>query len=390
MTARVMRSVRQRLLPPVALALALAATGAAADPATSCARWPAWEDFRATFVSDDGRVIDRRSPRRHTVSEGQAYALLFALAADDRASFATILRWTTDNLAQGDLSLHLPAWQWGRRDPGDWGPLDANPATDADLWIAYALAEAGRRWNVPRYRTLSHAVGALVLTQSVAELPGLGPVLLPAPRGFQDAAGRTRLNPAYLPIQLLRALAAAHPDQRERWQRLTDSSIRVLRRSAPRGLAPDWVRVDRHGRFGFEDRAAATGSYDAIRVYLWLGLLHPADPARAELYRHFRPMAQLIRHHGGPPERIDVQRGRALDDDIPGAFSAAVAPWLERIDTRLARRQWQRAAALPPARDEYYGRALVLLAQGWREGRLRFGVNGELLRPEGPCVAVAG
>lgn len=387
MTAGLMRCIRQRLLP---VALAMTATGAAAEAAASCARWPAWEDFRAMFVSQDGRVIDRHSPRRHTVSEGQAYALLFALVADDRASFDVILRWTSNNLAQGDLSHHLPAWQWGRRDQGDWGPLDANPATDADLWIAFVLAEAAQHWNVPEYRTLSHAISAQVLSRSVVDLPGLGPVLLPAPRGFQDAAGHTRLNPAYLPIQVLRALATAHPDQHDRWQALAGSSIEVLRRSAPRGLAPDWVRVDRHGRFGFEHPAAAIGSYDAIRVYLWLGLLHPADPARPALSRHFRRMARLVRVHGGPPERVDARTGRALDDSAPGAFSAAVAPWLEQVDAPLARRQWQRAALQPPGRDEYYGRALVLLAQGWREGRLRFAPNGQLLRSEGSCVAQTG
>jgi endo-1,4-beta-D-glucanase Y len=37
--------------------------------------WPAWDAFRLQFISADGRVVDIGSPRSHTVSEGQAYAL---------------------------------------------------------------------------------------------------------------------------------------------------------------------------------------------------------------------------------------------------------------------------------------------------------------------------
>ena len=389
MGSTVVCGVHRRAALP--LALALLASGAAADVrAGACAGWPAWTGFRESFVSGDGRVIDRSTPRQHTVSEAQAYALVFALAADERGDFERILAWTTDNLAGGDLTQHLPAWQWGRRDDGSWGPLDANSATDADLWLAWALAQASRHWNAPGYLDLSHAIAARVLRDSVADVPRLGPVLLPAPEGFRDADGGVRLDPAYLPLQVLRGLAAAHAEQRERWQALTDSTIEVLHRSAPRGLAPDWVRVDRDGRFGFTTPADAVGSYDAIRVYLWLGLLNPAEPARAALLRRFRPMARLVRRLGGPPERVDARTGHAWRGDAPGAFSAAVAPWLSGTEPGLARRQWQRATERAPARDEYYGRALVLFAEGWREGRLRFGPAGELLRTEERCVANDG
>jgi endo-1,4-beta-D-glucanase Y len=261
-------------------------------------------------------------------------------------------------------------------------PAGRQSATDADLWIALRVGRSGPALGHPGYLARSNAVGDLVLRQSVAELPGLGPVLLPAPQGFGAAPGPWRLNPGYLPIQVLRGLAAAHPDQRERWLALLASSVAVLHGAAPGGIAPDWVRVDDRGAFTFDDGAPATGSYGAIRVYLWLGMLHAADPERAALLRRFQPMARVIRRAGQPPERIDVLGGRVLDANAPGAFSAAVAPWLEQAEARAARRQWQRAMQLAPAREEYFGRALLLLAQGWREGRLRFGPDGELLRQE--------
>jgi len=371
------------------VALLCAAAAVRAD-AAGCSGWPAWEAFRTRFVSDDGRVIDWTTPRRHTVSEAQAYALLFALAADDRLSFDRVLTWTKNNLAQGDLTRHLPAWQWGQREDGSYGPLDANAATDADLWIAYALAEGGRIWREPTLTALSHALGAQILRDSAAELPGLGLVLLPGPVGFADANGGWRLNPSYLPLQALRGLAGAHPDQRALWLEVVGSSIAVLQQSAPGGYAPDWVHVDGRGAFGFDEQAPPVGSYGAIRVYLWLGLLDPADPARATLLKQFEPMARRIARDGQPAERIDASTGAVLAPRSPGSFSAAVAPWLQQVDARTARRQWQRAARLMPDPDSYYSNALLLLAQGWREGRLRFDAEGRLLRREAQCRARVG
>lgn len=57
---------------------------ALAADTTACLAWPAWEDFKATFLSQDGRVIDLSTPQQQSTSEGQAYALFFALVADDR------------------------------------------------------------------------------------------------------------------------------------------------------------------------------------------------------------------------------------------------------------------------------------------------------------------
>jgi endoglucanase len=79
--------------------------------------WLAWEAFAKVFVQADGRVIDRTAGDRST-SEAQAYGLFFALVANDRPRFERILGWTANNLAQGDLSTHLPAWLWGSTDGG--------------------------------------------------------------------------------------------------------------------------------------------------------------------------------------------------------------------------------------------------------------------------------
>ncbi|MEK7927443.1 glycosyl hydrolase family 8, partial [Burkholderia contaminans] len=124
--------------------------------------------------SADGRVIDVGSDDSRTVSEGQAYGLFFALVANDRRMFDTILAWTENNLAQGDLSAHLPAWLWGRAPDGAWRVLDANAASDADLWIAYALVEAGRLWHERSYTARGALLAKRVLDVETATVPGLG------------------------------------------------------------------------------------------------------------------------------------------------------------------------------------------------------------------------
>lgn len=100
-----------------------------------------WKDYTTKFMDNQVRVID---PSRGdcTTSEGQAYGMFFALVADDRPRFDRLLHWTEQNLADGDLATHLPAWMWGRGPNNQWRALDNNSASDADIWMAYTLLEA--------------------------------------------------------------------------------------------------------------------------------------------------------------------------------------------------------------------------------------------------------
>jgi endoglucanase len=298
---------------------------------------------------------------------------------NDRSGFERLLRWTEDNLCQGDLSAHLPAWQWGRRDGGDWGVIDANPASDADLWLAYALGEAGRLWNERRYSALSNLISARVLREECAELPGLGLSLLPGPQGFVLGNGRWRLNASYSPPQLLQWLAAQaeQPD----WKRVSESTPRVIAGSAPKGFAADWTLYDAQQGFlpDLEGPDQALGGYNAIRVYLWVGMLHPDAPDRANLLRTLQPMARHVRSTGQPPERIDTQSGQ-VSRPGPSGFSAALLPFLQaQQDPTALQLQRARLAARPLHPDAYYEQALALFALGFMDGFYRFAADGRLL-----------
>ena len=353
--------------------------------AAVCKTWQGWENFKTRFISEGGRVIDPSTAALATTSEGQSYALLFALIANDRAQFVKILEWTENNLAEGDLTARLPAWLWGRRDNGSWGVMDANAASDADLWIAYALAEAGRLWMVPKYTALAQLIADRVLREETLVVQGLGRVLLPGPVGFLPEPGVVRLNPSYLPIQLLRRFAELfpHPD----WKLLLRTSVEVLHRSAPQGFAPDWVIYRSDTGFQLDAESKGEGGYNAIRVYLWAGMLAPGEAERWKLLNRLLAMARQVEVTGVPPLMVASREGTASGVG-PAGFSGALLPFLAAIRRPDAVRQ-QRIrldARMPQDRsDNYYDQVLTLFGLGWIDGHFRFESNGTL-SPRWTCA----
>ncbi|MDR5856206.1 cellulose synthase complex periplasmic endoglucanase BcsZ [Caballeronia sp. LZ062] len=349
--------------------------------AEGCGSWPAWEQFRRDFLSDDGRVIDTSEEDRRTVSEGQSYALFFALVANDRYAFDAIMHWTENNLADGDLTARLPAWLWGHASDGSWKVLDSNSASDADLWIAYALLEAGALWGERTYTLRGARLAARVLQDETFPVAGVGRFLMPGTTGFHPAEDAWIVNPSYAPLQVLRSLATRFATER-RWQQLVDGSAVMLRDSAPRGLAPDWATYTAGRAFDRDPGSTdnTTGSYNAIRVYLWAGMLDPDDPHGDELRRHFVPFADLIAARGAPPETVDAASGTAASNDGNAGFSAAAVPFLVSLGQgALASGQAARVERLNAQRPPgYYTSVLSLFGIGWYEGRYRFAADGAL------------
>lgn len=353
-------------------------------PATVAAeRWPHWEAYVRHFVSADGRVIDRTDGDRST-SEGQAYGLFFALVAGDRGTFERLLRWTENNLAAGDLAARLPAWKWGRAEDGGWRVLDENPASDADLWLAYALIEAGRLWAATDHDALGRRVAAQVVAREVAVVPGLGAMLLPAPHGFVDeAAGRWRLNPSYLPLQILRRLRSAGVPGP--WDEIAGNTVQMVERVAEKRLAPDWVAFERGLGFVVDPVTGPRGSYDAVRTYLWAGMLPPGEPHGATLRRSLGGLYAHFERHRRVPEQVDTRAGAAGPNEGPVGFAGCLLPEaLARGDGAGAAALRQRIDAArrsdhlygePPA---YYDQNLLLFGLGFAEGRFRFATDGTL------------
>lgn len=353
--------------------------------------WPLWDAYSRTIIDAQGRVIDHSAQDR-TTSEGQAYAMFFALVANDRANFDKLLSWTEQNLAGSDLSQRLPAWSWGKRPDGSWGTVDQNPASDADLWMAYDLSEAGRLWHVTRYQKLGIALAARIAQNEVAFVPGLGTTLLPGATGFHPNAQTWILNPSYLPPPVLASLARTMPHGP--WAAILQSLDPMLAQGSGSGFAMDWVAAGEGihpspapAQIASGDtQAVPVGSYDAIRVYLWLGIADPQTPGVRASLSHVRGMADYMKQHLTPPERVDAS-GKVLGPSSPPGFSAALIPYLHAVGDRVqAKEQLVRLTATMDAptglygKDRaYYDQNLALFATGWLEQRYRFDRDGRLL-----------
>jgi endo-1,4-beta-D-glucanase Y len=378
-----MRGLRQGLAVVLVVACGLQGGCRAEAP------WPLWESYAQKFLDGQGRVIDH-SGQDKTTTEGEAYGMFFALVAGDRARFDKLVQWTEDNLAGGDLTARLPAWSWGKAEDGSWRVLDGHPASDADLWMAYTLCEAGRLWKVPRYEKLGELMAARVAQTEVVTVPGLGTTLLPGAVGFHPDAQTWVVNPSYLPPPLLVYFAKRDPISP--WREVLRSLPAMLKNDG--GFAMDWVAVGPGGvrpavnpatLGNGASKETPVGSYDAIRVYLWLGMSDQKMSEVKESMAAMRGMSAFMRGTAIPPVQVDGA-GKVLKADGPAGFSAAVIPFLQVQGMKAeARIQGDRLIAMQDEKTglfgkemAYYDQNLAMFSLGWSEERFRFEGDGRL------------
>ncbi|MFP5235860.1 MAG: endoglucanase [Acidobacteriota bacterium] len=431
-----MRAALARFLHYVSIPflLLLSATSARAQSA-----WPLWNAYVPRFIDANGRVIDFKAGD-HTTSEGQSYALFFALVANDRPRFDKVLAWTRDNLAAGDMNARLPGWLWGKDKDGKWRLLDAGSASDSDCWIAYDLLEAGRLWYEPAYTRLAQTMIGMIAHNEIADLPGFGTMLMPGAAANWVHNRVWTVNASYLPLFIVERFAEVDPTGP--WQALARNIPLFLAASNRRGFVMDWNNYTPAAGFqpapppgpppappkpatqpkpapparpaptaeSPQPRAAAApyfvpiakpqapapakplppppplGSYDAIRVYLWAGMLDPSTHGRSDMLISLAGMAAYLADHGAPPEKVDAD-GAPLAQDGPVGFSAAVLPFLRalpRADKAFVQQRDRLNAQLDPATGlygkdpAYYDQNLTLFATGFLDGRFRFASRGEL------------
>lgn len=340
-----------------------AATVSASETVDRRAVARAWRAYVRRFIQRDGRVVDW-SDEGVTTSEGQAYALVRAVWADDRRTFDRVLRWTEDNLQGGDPTA-LPAWRWGERE-GAWGVLDANPAADADAWMAYALLLAAERWGAAAYRDQARGLLGAIWEAEVAQV-GPWTLLLPGPWAMgQDPV---RLNPSYFLPFAFRAFAAEDPAHD--WMALVDGSYGLLGALMPIGrLPPDWLHLDPATGTRLADPADAPPDsphhgWEAFRVAWSLAAdarWHDEPRARALLATYSR-LASRYEDDGMLGAVVDVQGAPRVPYSSPGFYGSLLAAWSETRPADAARLFERELAPLAGpqgrggwgGRDDYYG-----------------------------------
>lgn len=213
------------------------------------------KDFFDKYVEPSGRVV-RRDQGGDTVSEGQAYALLLAVALGDRQRFERVWTWTQDHLQRDD---GLFSWRWR-----DGAVADEQPAADADLDIARALVLAEEAFDAPELGKRAARVAKSILREETAVVRGQR-VLLPGP--WADQAAPLMVNVSYVSPVATQLLAEATGDPR--WEALEAGSRAVVRKASRDGLPPDWAILQPDG--SLEASSQGPGGkpgfgWDAVRV----------------------------------------------------------------------------------------------------------------------------
>lgn len=323
-----------------------------------------WTAYRKRFIQADGRVIDWEARDRST-SEGQAYAMLRAVFADDPATFAIALKWAEDNLKRQDNNQKrldsLWAWQWGRDSAGNWGILDPNIASDADIDAITALILASRRWQRPEYLTLARTKLKDLWNHATVTIPADGKrYLLPGASAVFQREGKLKVNPSYLAPYAFRLFAQV--DRARDWLSLVDSSYQMLERSSQVssvGLPSDWIALDpKTGEYSLLDSGSPLVSrygFDAFRVWwrvaldaTWFG-----EPrAKAYLQANLGFFKTLWQSERKIPAQFDLQ-GRALVDYESTAQYGMLYAAFRVIDPPIAE-EILTQKLLPPYRNGFW------------------------------------
>lgn len=291
-----------------------------------------WKSYRQRFIQPDGRVIDWESDQR-TTSEGQAYAMLRAVFADDPDSFARTLNWAEVNLVRkvGGKSVdRLWTWKWGRTPQGQWGVLDGNFASDADIDACFALILASKRWQKPEYLDLAR--------QKLKDLWQFSTVtvnqqryLLPGPEVAFRQGDLLTFNPSYFAPYAFRVFAQVDGDRN--WLQLVDTSYQVLEDSTKLssvGLPSDWVGFDLKTRRYQALKAPLLSQYgfDASRVWWRIaldGAIYNEPRAMAYLQQHTTHLRQLWQTQGKIPAQIGLQGQALVDYDATSQYGMLFA-----------------------------------------------------------------
>lgn len=232
-----------------------------------------FQTYKKQFINSDGRVVDY-SQNSITTSEGQSYALLRSVWADDKSTFDLVWKFTKNDLqhTNGD---HLFSWRWGKRSDGTYGTLPnggSNSATDADEDIAFALILAGHRWGDQSYIDEADAIIPNIWKYETDIAVGKRYVIA---GNWATSGNELDIDPSYFAPYEYRIFAKV--DTQDDWtslivpgyQLLSDSGTAAFNTGHGVGLPPDWLTLQKdNGTIKVASIANADSNYsfDAMRV----------------------------------------------------------------------------------------------------------------------------
>ncbi|MGF1456556.1 MAG: glycosyl hydrolase family 8 [Alphaproteobacteria bacterium] len=313
-----------------------------------------WGQYKQQFMLEDGRILDTGNENvSHT--EGQGTGMLFAVFANDQASFDMIWNWTRGHLRRRD---RLFSWKWDVNHPQ--GPVpDPNNATDGDLLISWALLLGAELWQSPAYQAsadeIIQSLERLVLDRFAGRV-----LVLPGVQGFRNKGVRI-LNPSYCLFPALDAIAA-HTG-RPIWTEAYRGCLSLVRSASfgDQRLPVDWIALTSRGTLTPAPDWPTRFGYDAIRVPLYLAW--GGHKGRADLERFADAWSQVPRN-APPPSWIDPITGETARYRASNGFLATrqlVRFALYLDDQRLRDAEAVRFPTISRF-DDYYSASLLMFS----------------------------
>lgn len=277
-----------------------------------------WARFNTKHVEASGRVVDNGA-NGVSHSEGQGYAMLFAVAANDQESFARIWDWTKQNLRVRDDRLF--AWRWS---PHVANPVeDRNNASDGSLVIAWALVEAGSSWERADLTEEARQIVADIWRKDVFHDPALGPLVKPGERGFGSQTAGHVINPSYWVFPAIVRLSAQFPNYD--WRGLIESGENILEQAHVLGgasVAGDWMRFA-DSQLSEPSEGAVFG-YDAIRIPVFLVWASPRSPLLNDYQRVVRQRGTVSILTGALRQRFAPRQYESVEKLLNCAVSGEI------------------------------------------------------------------
>ncbi len=321
----------------------------------------AGERFLARYERPNGQVV-RSDQGGDTVSEGQAYAMLVSVALGDRGRFDAAWTWAYRHL-ELPSGLLASRWAGGR-------VVDRQPATDADLDAAWALALAAERFHAPVGTARARVISRAILAHDTFTIGGQRWL----------AAGpwaRTQriVDPSYYSPAAFATLAGVDRRHASRWAQVALASRRSIASLTQGGtLPPDWAQVTARGvpvPIGSPSQPAGQPrySFDGARVPVrYAATCAPADRRLAA------SLWPTLKQAGSPtPYSLNLSGAALVNDSHPLGLVAAAAAAAAASDAREATRRLDQATRLDAQFPTYYGAAWtalgrILLTTRWLRG----------------------
>ncbi|KAB2833294.1 MAG: hypothetical protein F9K48_08740 [Candidatus Brocadia sp.] len=333
-----------------------------------------WKSYKNNFILPDGRV-QRPEHEYDTVSEGQAYAMIFAVFMNDKETFDLVFRWTEEHLSRG--SKHgdsLLAWHWKGGVVNDW-----MAASDADCDYAFALLLASYQWKGQPYREKAIQVINDIMRLETVRGVDYRRFFLPGLWG-REKGGRLIQNPSYYSPAAFRLFYETTQDSQ--WLQVIETGYWLFSQAGIRldvvngcGLLPDWCVVDAQGNILKAEGRSTDYGWDAVRMPLRIGLdilwnkTADAHKALGKIYQALQSTSADFKE----VKAVYSYDGRSAMEygSLPADAMACFAAQALNIKTNKVKATLKNKLGEKSLTQNYYGQSLAFFPLAFEGGILK-------------------